>query len=68
MANPPNLDALRALAEKVETAERTLDDARRERDEAIRDVRKATTHTVDEIAEAARVSPSTVKTVIRGIR
>lgn len=68
MTNPPNLDGLRALAEKVEAAERALDDARRERDEAIRDVRRATSHTVDEIAEAARVSASTVKIVIRGVR
>ncbi|MEX5632164.1 hypothetical protein [Parafrankia sp. FMc2] len=63
-----DLGALGALADKVEAAERALDDARRERDEGIRDVRRSTSHTVDEIAEAARVSTSTVKVVIRGVR
>jgi hypothetical protein len=64
----PTLDDLRTLAGRVEAAERALDEARRSRDEAIRAVRRAGGHTVDQIAEAARVSSSTVKTVVRGLR
>lgn len=68
MTKVVDLGGLTTLADKVDAAERALDDARRERDDAIREVRKATSHTVDEIATAARVSPSTVKTVVRGLR
>ncbi|MDT5039416.1 MAG: hypothetical protein QOE51_401 [Actinoplanes sp.] len=62
------LDDLRTLAERVQEATQKLDQVRADRDDAIRDVRKATTHTVPEIAEAAGVSQATVKTVVRGIR
>lgn len=62
------MDDLRELGAQVEAAERGLNDARRTRDQAIRDVRLHTRHTVAEIAEAARVSPATVKSVTRGLR
>ncbi|MGX6604566.1 hypothetical protein ACWKSP_20905 [Micromonosporaceae bacterium Da 78-11] len=62
------LDDLRTLAERVQEATQKLDQVRADRDDAIRDVRKSTTHTVPEIAEAAGVSQATVKTVVRGIR
>jgi signal transduction histidine kinase len=62
------LDDLRTLAERVEEATQKLDQVRADRDDAIRDVRKSTSHTVPEIAEAAGVSQATVKTVVRGIR
>ncbi len=61
------LDDLRALGERVRTAEKALDDARRERDETIREVRAASGHTVPEIAEAAGVSLATAKIVLRGV-
>lgn len=63
-----NLDDLRTLAERVQEATQKLDQVRADRDGAIRDVRKSTSHTVPEIAEAAGVSQATVKTVVRGIR
>ncbi|ONH33653.1 hypothetical protein [Pseudofrankia asymbiotica] len=63
-----DLDDLRELAEGVRDAEQTLDTARRNRDEGIRDVRRAGQHTVAEIAEAADVSEPTVRVVVRGIR
>jgi DNA-binding MurR/RpiR family transcriptional regulator len=62
------LDDLHELSERVQAAERALDDARRARDEAIRDVRRNTRHTVAEIAEAAGVSLATIKAVTRGLR
>ncbi|HEY8455756.1 MAG TPA: hypothetical protein VIL34_09185 [Actinopolymorphaceae bacterium] len=63
-----SLDDLRKLAEQVREATQVLEDLRRRRDEAIREVRRTTKHTVPEIAEAAGVSQATVKTVIRGLR
>jgi predicted transcriptional regulator len=68
MSTPPTLGDLQKLGSKVEEAERALDEARRSRDEAIRDVRRHTRYTVAEIAEAAGVSPGTVKAVTRGLR
>jgi hypothetical protein len=62
------LDDLRKLARRVQEATETLDTLRRQRDDAIRDVRLSTDHTVPEIADAAGVSQATVKTVIRGLR
>jgi DNA-binding NarL/FixJ family response regulator len=62
------LDDLRKLADRVRAASDALDDLRQKRDEAIRDVRRSTGHTVPEIADAAGVSQATVKTVVRGIR
>jgi DNA-binding MurR/RpiR family transcriptional regulator len=62
------LDDLRKLAERVREATQELEDLRLQRDEAIRNARRTTQHTVPEIAEAAGVSQATVKTVIRGIR
>lgn len=67
MAKRRTLDDLRALAGTVREAEQNLNDARRERDQAIRDVRSQGGHTVAEIADAADVSPATVKVVIRGL-
>ena len=64
----PSLDDLRDLAEQVRRAAESLDSLRRKRDDAIRDVRRSTGHTVPEIAAAAGVSEATVKTVIRGVR
>ena len=64
----PTLDDLRQLAEQVRVAAATLDELRLRRDEAIRLVRKETSHTVPQIADAAGVSEATVKTVIRGLR
>jgi F0F1-type ATP synthase membrane subunit b/b' len=64
----PTLDDLRAAAERVRVAAKALDDIRQQRDDLIRDVRRTTKHTVPEIADAAGVSPATVKTVIRGLR
>lgn len=63
-----SLAELRKLGAQVQAAERALSEARRVRDDAIRDVRRTTRHTVDEIAEAAAVSPATVKSVTRGLR
>jgi signal transduction histidine kinase len=69
MTTPPvDLNELRRLAKQVQAAEAALDKARRARDEAIRNVRRSTSHTVPEIADAAGVSQATVKTVIRGLR
>lgn len=68
MTIAPTLDALRPLGAKVQAAETAMDEARRERDEMIRQVRRATDHTIREIAEAAGISEATVKTVIRGLR
>ncbi|WP_320068349.1 hypothetical protein [Micromonospora sp. RTGN7] len=62
------LEDLRALAERVREASKTLDALRSERDKAIRVVRGSTSHTVPEIADAAGVSQATVKTVVRGMR
>ena len=62
------LEDLRKIADRVRAASETLDDLRQRRDDAIRDVRRSTGHTVPEIAEAAGVSQATVKTVVRGIR
>jgi DNA-binding MurR/RpiR family transcriptional regulator len=62
------LEDLRKFAERLREAEQALDGVRQQRDDAIRDVRRSTDHTVPEIAEAAGVSQATVKTVIRGIR
>lgn len=62
------LEDLRTLAEKVRTATEALEAARQQRDEAMREVRRATDHTVPQIADAAGVSQATVKTVVRGIR
>lgn len=67
MAKTRTLDDLRALAARVRQAEQVLADARRERDQGIRDVRSQGRHTVAEIADAADVSPATVKIVIRGL-
>jgi DNA-binding MarR family transcriptional regulator len=63
-----DLEDLRKLAQRVRDASQMLDDLRQQRDEAIRDVRRSTGHTVPEIADAAGVSQATVKTVIRGLR
>ena len=63
-----DLDDLRKLASRVSDATKGLDRLRHERDEAIREVRRTTKHTVPEIAAAAEVSQATVKTVLRGIR
>ncbi|MBL7493020.1 hypothetical protein I6A60_31220 [Frankia sp. AgB1.9] len=63
-----DLDDLRTLAAAVQGAEQALDGARRERDEGIRDIRRAGQHTVSEIAEAAGVSEPTVRAVVRGVR
>ncbi|MBL7499649.1 hypothetical protein I6A84_13045 [Frankia sp. CNm7] len=60
------LDDLRTLAERVQKAERDLTAARRERDDAIREVRAAGGHTVPAIADAAGVSLATAKIVLRG--
>jgi DNA-binding transcriptional regulator YiaG len=68
MSRPVTIDVLRQHAVRVRAAERELDAARQSRDEAIREVRRNTAHTVPEIAEAAGVSQATVKTVIRGLR
>ncbi len=62
------LEDLRKLADRVKEASQALDELRDRRDKAIREVRRSTDHTVPEIAEAAGVSPATVKTVIRGLR
>jgi DNA-binding MarR family transcriptional regulator len=62
------LDDLRKLAQQVREATETLDALRRQRDDAIRDVRLSTDHTVPEIADASGVSQATVKTIIRGLR
>ena len=62
------MEDLRKLAERLRDASQELEDLRHRRDEAIRDVRRATDHTVPEIAEAAGVSQATVKAVIRGLR
>jgi hypothetical protein len=62
------LDDLRNLAAEVRGATEALDGLRQRRDDAIRAVRRTTSHTVAEIANAAGVSEATVKTVIRGIR
>lgn len=62
------LDDLRELAARVRAAEAALDDARAERDRVIRELRQGTPHTVPELAQAAGVSPATVKTVVRGLR
>jgi DNA-binding MurR/RpiR family transcriptional regulator len=62
------LEDLRKVAERVRQANQTLEDLRQKRDDLIRDVRRSTGSTVPEIAEAAGVSPATVKTVIRGLR
>lgn len=64
----PSLDDLRKLSGQVQQAAESLDSLRRKRDDAIRDVRRKTSHTVPEIAAAAGVSEATVKTVIRGVR
>jgi len=68
MATNRALEDLRKLGERVQAAELALDEARRRRDEAIREVRRSTDHTVPEIADAAGVSQATVKTVLRGVR
>jgi hypothetical protein len=68
MATNRALEDLRRLGERVQAAELALDEARRTRDDAIRDVRRSTDHTVPEIADAAGVSQATVKTVLRGVR
>ncbi len=62
------LDELRKLARRFEDASQALEDLRRQRDDAIREVRRSTEHTVPEIASAAGVSQATVKTVLRGLR
>lgn len=62
------LDDLRELGKRARVAEGALEVARQERDEAIREVRRSTSHTVPEIADAAGVSQATVKAVIRGLR
>jgi DNA-binding MurR/RpiR family transcriptional regulator len=62
------LDDLRDLAVRVGAAERALADARRERDDAVRELRQAARHTVPELAAAAGVSQATVKSIIRGLR
>jgi AcrR family transcriptional regulator len=62
------IDDLHELGAQVQRAEQALDDARRVRDEAIRDVRRHSRHTMTEIAEAAGVSLGTVKAVTRGLR
>jgi len=62
------LEDLRKLGKRVREAGQALEDLRQQRDAAIRDVRRTTGHTVPEIAEAAGVSPATVKAVIRGLR
>ncbi|MEU7902995.1 hypothetical protein [Actinoplanes sp. NPDC049118] len=64
----PTLDELRELATRVRDATAALDDLRRERDKLIREVRLTGEHSVPEIADAAGVSPATVKTVVRGLR
>ncbi len=68
MATNRALEDLRKLGERVQAAELALDEARRRRDDAIREVRQSTDHTVPEIADAAGVSQATVKTVLRGVR
>jgi len=68
MATYRDLEGLRKLGERVRAAELALDEARRQRDDAIRQVRRGTDHTVPEIADAAGVSQATVKTVLRGVR
>jgi predicted transcriptional regulator len=62
------LNDLRKLGKQVRDADQALEKLRLQRDEAIRDVRRSTGHTVAEIAEAAGVSLATVKVVIRGLR
>jgi len=62
------LDGLRELGARVQTAEQALNDARTGRDEAIREVRRQTSATIRQIADAAGVSEATVKIVTRGIR
>ena len=62
------LDDLRNLADELRKTTQSLDELRQRRDDAIRDVRRSTPHTVAEIASAAGVSEATVKTVIRGMR
>jgi len=68
MATNRALEDLRKLGERVQAAELALDEARRRRDDGIREVRRSTDHTVPEIADAAGVSQATVKTVLRGVR
>lgn len=66
----PTLDQIRALpaAERLaviaELAER-VEEARPLRDAAIRELRAAGGHTVDQLAAAAHVSTATVKIVLR---
>ena len=67
MTRQMTLDVLRQAAARVRAAERELDEARQARDEAIRDLRRSSAHTVPELAEAAGVSLATAKTVLRGI-
>lgn len=62
------LDDLRALGEAVRATEQTLDAARRDRDQGLRDVRRAGNgHTVQELANAAGVSLATAKIALRGL-
>jgi hypothetical protein len=68
MATDRALEDLRRLGERVRAAEMALDDARQKRDDAIREARRSTSHTVPAIADAAGVSQATVKTVLRGVR
>lgn len=67
----PTLDELRALAPAERLAAiaaiaQLAEAARPLRDEAIREMRATGRYTIDQIAEAAEVSPATVKIVVRG--
>lgn len=62
------LEDLRKSSDRVQAAERELEEARLARDDMIRHVRRSTKHTLTEIADAAGVSLATVKTVVRGLR
>lgn len=62
------LEDLRKSSERLQAAERELEEARLARDDLIRHLRRSTKHTLSEIAEAAGVSLATVKSVVRGLR
>jgi hypothetical protein len=63
---PRTLDDLPTLTDRVQRAERELADARRDRDDAIREVRAAGGHTLPEIAKAAGLSLASIKIALRG--
>jgi predicted ArsR family transcriptional regulator len=67
VTSAPTPDDLPRYGERVREAERALDLARAERDEAIRHVRRTTTLTARQIADRVGLSEHAVKTVLRGL-